>query len=124
MSHTTVGTDGPPDVIRRRLEAQRLQAEGDIADVAAQVQAGELDAETAAELIDRYRHEIAAASLALDSLDDAPPADPVSRRRSWVGAGLLVGAFVLAGFLAAQAIEPRQAGSFITGGWDRSISRM
>lgn len=115
MNQRTVSADAPPEVARHRLEAQRAQAEADIADVQAQMDAGELDAATATELIDRYRHEIASASLALGTLEDAS-ADPVSRRRSWIGATLLIAAFAFAGFLAAQAIEPRQAGSFITGG--------
>lgn len=105
-------------IARHRLEAQRAQAEADISGVEAQVEAGELDPATAAELISRYRHEIAAASVALGR-EDKPEREAVSGRRTWAGAGLLVGAFVVAGLLAAQAVEPRQPGNFITGGSDQ-----
>jgi len=102
---------------RQRHERQRRQAEADIADVEMQVVAGELDRATANQLIDRYRHEIAALSVALTTVSEPVP-DHVSRRRRWAGALILVAAFVVAGVLAGQAIRPRQQGSFITGGSD------
>lgn len=105
--------------LRRRLEAQRTQAEADIAGVEAQVEAGELDPITAADLISCYRQEIATTSLELGRQDD-PDSETGSKRRTWVGAAVLMGAFALAALLAAQAIEPRQAGSFITGGSDQA----
>jgi tetratricopeptide (TPR) repeat protein len=107
---------------RSRLEQQRAQAELDVAEVQSQVEAGEMDRATAEELIARYRHEIAQTSLqiaAVDSQGDGAQADgpdPVSRRRRRIGAGLLIGTFVVAGVLAAQAIQPRQEGQFVTGG--------
>ena len=68
----------------------------DIADVARQLEAGELDEETARRLTARYQAE-------LDSLTDAAPAPPppekrpgLSRRRAAVGTFLLAGLFAAA----------------------------
>ena len=87
---------------RMRLD-QRRQALSDIADVEAQLDSGELDEETAAGLIARYRAEIV-------HLDDvAPRGDrpPVASSRRVVGTLLLVGAFVVVSILAFAAVRPR-----------------
>ena len=102
---------------RRQLQAeeQRRQAQTDIDEVQAQVEAGELDADTARNLIQRYRREIAAAMVDDQDSGSDQTAGETNRRR-WVGAAVLLAAFAVAAVLAAQAIEPRPDGTFITGG--------
>ena len=120
-------------LLRLRLEQQRLQAQRDIDEVEGQVAAGEMDQATADELVARYRHEIAQATLQMDAVSSdtadgrhadtasetgqEPDAiDGVGRRRRIVGAALLIGTFLVVAMLASQAIQPRQEGQFATGG--------
>jgi tetratricopeptide (TPR) repeat protein len=102
---------------RSRLIARKDQALADLADVDAQVQAGELDAGAAEELRRRYAAEAVDAIAALDALAQMPDQDePASSRRAWVA---IVGFTVViaAAFVAlVQAVEPRPPGGFITGG--------
>lgn len=112
---TTGDDDRDTAATRVQAEVRRAQAERDIEEVASQVEAGELDDETAAALIARYEAEISDVSQQLDTIPEASGDAPggLSRRRL-AGALLLGAAFVVAAVLAAQAVQPRQGG-FITG---------
>lgn len=79
----------PPDPHRETL------IRADIADVARQLEAGELDEETARRLTARYRTE-------LDSLTDAPP-PPTGKRPGLSRRRAIVGTLLLAGLFAAAA---------------------
>jgi tetratricopeptide (TPR) repeat protein len=109
---------GPPitDPLRRvRLEAQQSQVQRDLLELAAQVDAGEIDEATAARLADKYTKEGATIAEALAGLGaDEPTQRSVLSTRRVVGAALLTVAFVAVVIVAAGAIRPREGG-FITG---------
>lgn len=102
---------------RVQLEAQQAQVRADLADLAGQVEAGELDEQTAARLRAKYTGEGEAIAAEIASLEVAEPRTGGARlltRRRLTGALLLVGAFVAVVVVAAGAIQPR-VGGFITG---------
>lgn len=80
----------------------------DLAEVAEQLAAGELDAATAARLTAIYQAELTAAAV--------PGVQPrSSRARSWVGFGVVVAGIAVIGWLVAHAIQDRAPGGLPTG---------
>jgi cytochrome c-type biogenesis protein CcmH/NrfG len=106
---------------RRTIETRRDQALADLADVERQQAEGELDEQTAAELMATYRREIDAAEEALAGIDETE--DEVAQHRTGrspvrvaIGAVGLLAGFAVAIFAVTQAVEPRAEGGFVTGG--------
>lgn len=98
----------------------------DLADLADQVAAGEIDDATAAVLRDRYETTAVLAARRLRALEesetpaaaagagsDAQSADPPRRRRKAAAGVAIVGALVAAALVAG--IRPRPEGGFVTG---------
>lgn len=99
--------DGPP------VSRLRALIEEDIRDVHRQVAEEELDAATARQLIERYRHELD--SIGAGTEDGVPaPAPPGRSGRRWVGTLLLIGTVIVVSVTAYLAIRPREGG-FVTG---------
>lgn len=100
---------------RLGLEAQRDRALDDLIALRAQEAAGEIDLDTAAELRTRYEADAATALHHLAELPETAPAGRSPRRIA-----LALGAFVLAAVAVVvalvNAVEPRGAGGFVTGG--------
>lgn len=107
-----------------QVEERRAQAVTDLADVAAQVAAGELDAPTAATLRARYEAELA--SLEAEAASH-PSREQQGRsvRRAVIGTALVAAASIGIVFLVAQAIDDRDPGEFATGSIDnRDLSEV
>ena len=86
-------------------DSQQSHALADIEEVAAQLEAGDLDPSTAEQLIARYRDELKAA----ETMGSEPQA-PVLPRRRMVGMLLMIAAFGAVSLLALVAIQPRDGG--------------
>ena len=104
-----------------RLEEQRGDALRDLAEVDAQVDAGEIDPAVAVRLRAVYREEADRAELELERLrreEGEPARDPAGRSRTRLVAGgaVLVAAAAAVVVLAVNAVEPRPAGGTVTGG--------
>ena len=99
--------DGPP------VSRLRALIEADIRDVRRQLAEEELDAATARQLIERYRHELDAIEDGMEDGDPEPA--PLGRSgRRLAGTLLLIGAVVAVSVTAYLAIRPREGG-FVTG---------
>ena len=102
---------------RVQLEQMRDQALRDLVDLERQVADGELPADVAADLRDRYERAAAAALARLAAtsppgLDVAPAADPTSWRTRWAAYGLALAVAVF----AAVVLLPVYLGERPTGG--------
>lgn len=89
---------------RSELEHRRRQVQADLDELAVQVAGGEVDPEAAAHLRAAYRAELAEAETALAEASEETAPLPRSRRRTAVGAGIVV---------AALAMVVATAGAFL-----------
>jgi len=99
-----------------RLEAQLIQVNTDLDDLADQVASGDIDPSTAGQLRAKYQDEsdsVSAEIVAMADIGPSPTRKFSSRR--FVGVAILIGAFVAVIVVAAGAIKPR-VGGFVTGG--------
>ncbi len=109
---------------RKRLEDRRDIAVRDLAELAEQVESGEIDDDTAAGLRANYQAELDDVAARLDALppEVAPPSSPGeartpdagappprSTRRAVIGSVLVIAALSVAIFLAAGDIDPEPA---------------
>jgi cytochrome c-type biogenesis protein CcmH/NrfG len=90
----------------RRLTEQATQARRDLEGLANQVEAGEIDEDTAASLRANYQRELEMAQVELEHL---PPEEPVIASRTRSRSRLLVGAAIL---MAGVALTIGVVGSF------------
>lgn len=102
------------DLVRDQLE----QVDRDLEEVAGQVEAGELDEETADELRRTYRRERSELVERLTALDatDATPASGRDRRRVVWGTVLILVAFAAVTVVLLNTVQQRQPGELATGG--------
>ena len=105
--------------VRTLLEQRRDRALDDLIALDTQVESGEIDAESAADLRLRYEAEAAAALRDLDSVLAPPVAGRSPRRVAVAVAGFSVIAALIV-FGLVKAIQPRPEGGFATGGRDTS----
>jgi tetratricopeptide (TPR) repeat protein len=104
------------DPSRSRLETRRDQALADLADLEAQVAAGEIAPDVAADLEQRYAAEAIEAISALDDLDASGEGRRAERRRAWPAVVAFTVVVAVAFVALVNAVEPRPPGGFITGG--------
>jgi tetratricopeptide (TPR) repeat protein len=104
------------DLARSRLETRRDQALADLADLDAQVAGGEITADAAADLAQRYAAEAIEAISALDDLDVSGGDPRAERRRAWPAVAAFTAVVAIAFVALINAVEPRPPGGFITGG--------
>lgn len=97
------------------LQEQIGQVESDLADLDAEVAAGNLDATTAAELRATYRAERSRLSEEIETLGTAADTGPDRSRVLW-GVGLSVGALLLIGGFMLTVVDDRAPGELATGG--------
>ena len=111
---------------RHQLEERRAQAASDLIELDEQLASGEVDPATADRLRARYRAELVSLDvLAQAASTDAGPPPDRSVGRMVVGTFLVVAAAAGVVFLAAQAIDDRRPGEFVTGGIDsRDLSEV
>ena len=105
--------------VRTLLEQRRDRALDDLIALDTQVESGEIDAASAADLRLRYEAEAAAALRDLDSALAPPVAGRSPRRVAVAVAGFSVIAALIV-FGLVKAIQPRPEGGFATGGRDTS----
>ncbi len=101
---------------RSALEQQRDRALDDLIAVRHQEAAGEIDPTTAAMLRTRYETEAAVALRALEAPPAAAPVPGRSRGRIAAAVAGFTVAAVLLVVAVINAVEPRPAGGFVTGG--------
>jgi tetratricopeptide (TPR) repeat protein len=99
---------------RAALEARRSRAIRDLVETQQQLEAGEIDEDTAARLTKIYEREVVDALEGLDSLGPEAEKPPSNRRTIAIGA-VMVAACVVIAALATGALKPRKAGQAITG---------
>jgi tetratricopeptide (TPR) repeat protein len=100
---------------RLGLEEQRDRALDDLIALRAQEAAGEIEPDTAAELRACYEADAAAALRHLEELPETAPAGRSPRRIALALGGFAIVAVVVV-IALVNAVEPRAAGGFVTGG--------
>ena len=101
---------------RLALEQQRDRALDDLVALRTQEAAGEIDPSHAAGLRLRYEADAAAALRALETLPEQSPAPGRSPRRIALALGGFAIVAVVVVIALVNAVEPRSAGGFVTGG--------
>jgi tetratricopeptide (TPR) repeat protein len=101
------------DLVREQIE----QVEKDLVDVDTQLEAGDLDADTAELLRATYREELRRLAEALETADDEDVAAVgPSRRRMTAGVALLIIGFAAVTGLLLATVRSRAPGELVTGG--------
>src|SRR3954447_23449262 len=99
---------------RDALEQRRARAIRDLVETQQQLDAGEIDDDTATRLTKIYESEVVAALEALDELGPAPESTGLNTRMLVIG-GVMIVACVIIAALATGALKPRKAGEAVTG---------
>src|SRR3954466_2386961 len=99
---------------RDALERRRARAIRDLVETQQQLDAGEIDEDTAARLTKIYEGEVVAALEALDEIGPAPEPDRLNKRMLVI-AGVMIVACVIIAALATGALKPRKPGQIVTG---------
>ena len=104
------------DLRLTRLVERRDRALDDLLELERQLEAGEVDPDRAERLRARYEAEAADAMAAIDLHEATPPPTGRSMRRVAAGVGAVVVVAAVAVVALVNAVEPRPAGGFVTGG--------